>query len=262
MNDEKWVCKNCAHETFVKPKKNQVCECKGRYIHYRKCKCGKWFEDKKYSKKYCSTECSGRKETGARIGKIEVICDSCGQPILRYAANVRNGLHFCNQKCKHEYFKGQKEKLTCEYCGKSFEIYASTLKSNASGKYCSRECYWKSMEKEGRPYKGFNQAKKLYFAKPQVCAVCGTTKKIEIHHIIPNRINQNQTKENLIPLCSRHHHMVEILTREIHEDFSGNHDLELFLLNTILRSRQAATKSVAKHALENTEGGETYAVKD
>lgn len=262
MGNEKWVCKKCAHEIFEKPKKNQVCKCKGRYIHYVKCKCGSWFEDKQYSKKYCSPECSGRKETGARVGKIEVRCDNCGTSFLRYSANVRSGLHFCDIKCKHEYYKGQKKKAMCEYCGKEFEIYVSTLKTNASGKYCSRECYWKSMEKEDKPYKGFNKAKKENFSKPQMCAICGTTEKIHIHHIIPNRISQDQSKENLIPLCQRHHPMIECLTRELHEDFAGNHVLELFLLNAILRPRQAATITAVKQAIKNTKGGAKYAVKD
>lgn len=260
MKNEKWVCKKCLHESFEKPKKNQVCECKGRYIHYKQCKCGKWFEDKRYSKKYCSSECSGRTVSSIRVGKIELICENCGREFMRYASNVRGDLHFCGIDCKKVYYKGDKKKSICECCGKEFEVYASVLKSsNASGRYCSQECYWKSMEKEGKPYKGFEKAKKLHFSKQQFCAVCGTTEKIEIHHIIPNRLTQNQSKENLIPLCVKHHRMVESLTRSLHEDFSGRYGIELFLLNAILRPRQATTSLVVKKHLEERKN---YAVKD
>lgn len=143
--------------------------------------------------------------------------------------------------------------VKCDYCGKKFRVYKSVLNdSNASGNYCSSKCYWESMKKDSLVYKGFKEAKKKYFSKPQVCAVCGTPKKIQIHHIIPNRLTQDQRKQNLIPLCPLHHNRIERMTAELHILFADDYDLELMLLNNILRTRQLETYCY----LENLKNGQ------
>ena len=244
---DKWICKNCGKEIFQKPLKNAVCECKGRYIHFSKCKkCGKWFENPKNNKCFCSVECRGY-ELSNRKGKVELICSQCGKSFTRYNGNIDKNSknNFCSLGCKNKFYNGEKTTKNCKKCGKEFTIYKSTLKTNASGKYCSQKCYWEDMQVPKKNYNGFAISKKLYFNKTQFCAVCGTTKKIQIHHIIPNRITQDQSKENLIPLCVKHHRQIEQITRELLEDCQDIKQLKFFL-NNILRTRQLATYTLLK----------------
>lgn len=190
-----------------------------------------------------------------RIGKIPVKCDYCGKTFMRYAGNVKNTtkVHFCDRTCKNAYYKAEQVERECKNCGKKFRVYKSVLNdSNASGNYCSSKCYWESMKKDSLVYNGFKEAKKKYFSKPQVCAVCGTPKKIQIHHIIPNRLTQDQRKQNLIPLCPLHHNRIERMTAELHILFADDYDLELMLLNNILRTRQLETYCY----LENLKNGQ------
>ena len=189
-----------------------------------------------------------------RVGKIPLTCDYCGKTFMRYAGNVKSTtkLHFCNRECKTNYYKADVESRTCQHCGKEFKVYSSILRdSNASGNYCSRECYWESMKREEVVYKGFSEAKRKYFSKKQVCAVCGTTKNIQIHHIIPNRLTRDSRKKNLIPLCASHHIRIEKMTAPLHESFKDNYEEELALLNAVLRPRQAVTATVLMKEAHN-----------
>ncbi len=40
------------------------------------------------------------------------------------------------------------------------------------------------------------------------CAVCGSTHLVHLHHIVPVRSGGKHDKDNLIPLCPRHHEEV------------------------------------------------------
>lgn len=184
-----------------------------------------------------------------RTGKISVRCDYCGNTFLRYAGNVKptTKLHFCDKICKNAYYKADVVEKECKYCGKKIVVYKSVIeKSNASGNYCSSECYWNSLKKDKLLYKGFKEAKRKYFSKPQVCAICGTPKKIQIHHIIPNRLTQDQRKQNLIPLCPKHHIMIERATADLHLLFEDDYEKEQMLLNNIFRTRQMETAVLLK----------------
>lgn len=79
--------------------------------------------------------------------------------------------------------------------------------------------------------------------------MCGTTKKIHIHHIMPNRISHNQDKENLIPLCASCHPKIERATRDFLNAFDGEYEKAEPLLRMILRQRQYATSLVIKEIL-------------
>ena len=87
------------------------------------------------------------------------------------------------------------------------------------------------------------------FSMPNFCAICGTTKKIHIHHIMPNRISHDQNKENLIPLCASCHPKIERVTRDFLKAFDGEYEKAEPLLRMILRQRQYATSLVIKEIL-------------
>lgn len=242
---DKWVCKICGNEIYEKPYKNQVCKlngCKGRFIKYTQCKCGKWHYNKN-DKKYCSSECSGRKPIVERKGKIKLTCTNCKKEFERYAGNVKSDRLFCSLSCKREYFKANKVLRKCKQCGKEFEVYKSAIeKSNASGNYCCTECYYKSMEVEriGRYGAEFSRMKRKHFSNNPICAVCGTPEKIHIHHIVPFRLTQDNSISNLIPLCAKHHIIVERATFPIVEHSKDLEKTKLYL-NIILRNRQLET---------------------
>lgn len=248
----KWVCNRCGKEIFIKPHKNATCECKGRYVHYSRCKrCGEWFKVKK-NLKYCSAKCRGYK-LSERRKPIELVCDYCGKTFKRYRANVNKntGKTFCSKECKNKFYSAEKLIRTCKNCGKEFVIYKTALKTNASGHYCSKQCYWQDMQIPKKGYNGFGTAKKLYFKGTQFCAICGTTHKINIHHIIPNRLTQDQSKDNLIPLCAKHHSIVENATRKLLTIFT-NYDMLKMLLNNVLRQRQIETYTTLKRIKNET----------
>ena len=54
---------------------------------------------------------------------------------------------------------------------------------------------------------GWRKVKKRFLEKNPECAVCGTKKKLEIHHVIPVHADKSLELEikNLITLCDPHH---------------------------------------------------------
>ena len=251
---DKWVCKKCGKEIFEKPKKNAICNqdgCKGRYQHYVKCKdCGEWF----CAFQNYRTRCDNCSYTAKheRSAQIDLICDNCGKQFKRFKGNIKSILNnYCSRKCMIEHKKADVLHRICKNCGREFDIYKSSIeKTNASGNYCCRECYNEDMtlDKE-RVYTGFAKSKRENFGKKQFCAICGTTKKIHIHHIMPNRITHDQSKENLIPLCATCHIKIERLTRDILKAFEGEHEKAEPLLRLVLRQRQFETSLVIKEIL-------------
>lgn len=235
---DRWICGRCGKVRFNKPRKNETCECLGRFKRYSVCVvCGKSFENPK-GKIYCSKEC---RESQSRT--VEIVCDNCGRTFKRFIGNIKGGKHnFCSKECMNEFIKAEKVTSKCAFCGKEFTLRKSILKTNAVGKYCSRECYWASMRMPRKGYSGFRPAKKKYFSGANHCALCGSTDGINIHHIVPNRLTQDNSPENLIPLCRRHHMPVESLTRKVIEA-DGDLERVKFMLGNILRTYQQATFS-------------------
>lgn len=244
---EKWVCLKCGREQEEKPTKNSTCDCGGRFRHYKKCKgCGEWFYDQKYSR----TKCDRCSHTAGheRKGTVVLVCRNCGVSFRRYAGNVRSNAHYCSKKCFEESRKTQKLQTKCEFCGAGFEVYVSSVRSsNAAGRFCSTQCYHESMtlDKE-RNYRGFREAKRKHFNGVQFCAICGATKNINIHHIVPNRITHDQSAKNLIPLCNKHHPQIEKATRAFIDAMDGEIEMAGELLNLALRERQMQTFAMLK----------------
>lgn len=211
----KWICVKCGRETYLQPKRNAICNidgCKGRMKKYTLCACGTWFENSK-GNMFCSNTCEAKKAASGFVGKIILTCAYCGRKIVRYNGNCKGKMAFCNTDCLRRYQKDRKINRVCQYCGKHFEVYKSALeKTNASGNFCSRDCYEQYLGKQehGKYYRGdFERVKRQYFSGEQRCAICGTTMDIHIHHIIPYRFTADNNPNNLIPLCRKHHKCVE-----------------------------------------------------
>jgi len=90
-------------------------------------------------------------------------------------------------------------------------------------------------------YKGdFERVKREHFSGKQFCAICGITKKIHIHHIIPYRLTHDNSLDNLIPLCATHHVIMEKTTKRF-VDNTQDYDAAKFMLNVMFRARQIET---------------------
>lgn len=186
--------------------------------------------------KSCSSKKSGEKGLKTiRDNTVWKNCKGCNNKIQTYKK-----WNYCSKECSH------KSKITtriCKECNKEFEVLKSTLKTNASGNYCSRKCYENYMCDTDRTNGRGSQWKKIRniaIKKAPFCAICGTARKLQVHHIIPYRYTNDNTQENLIPLCVKHHKTIEILTNDIlkiHKDFT----VSQFILKNIFRDYQLAT---------------------
>lgn len=216
---------------------------------------------------------------------------------------------YCSKEC---HTKDKKEKRECKCCGKEFLIYKSSLKTNASGNYCSRECYAKFLktitgdshkdykrtvkackycskeikvikarehthnycslkcknkdrigkftEKENPNWRGghknrkgnFEQVKRKYFSGVNFCSLCGTHKKIHIHHIVPFRYTRDNSLSNLIPLCCSCHRKVESETWKVIDSGIDMKTLKC-IMSSILREKQMVTYTKLKELYNNLE---------
>ncbi|WP_343336983.1 hypothetical protein TPELB_21200 [Terrisporobacter petrolearius] len=113
--------------------------------------CGKEYNARRSSSKYCSTDC----QTKSRTKKVKTRCAYCGEEIERKLCHMNKSKHhFCNQEClakwRSDNIKGEnhptysKVKTKCTYCGKDIEISLCHIK-RCEKHYCSTECQHKSL---------------------------------------------------------------------------------------------------------------------
>lgn len=162
-------------------------------------------------------------------------CKNCGEKVKSAKAI------FCSVKCKSEYAR---EDRKCKTCGQTFSVTRSSISSNsnASGNFCSRKCYEKYLCNGERTTGRGSQWKRTrdeVIAAFPFCAKCGTTKNLQVHHITPFRLTHDNSKDNLVPLCVKHHKEIEMMFVET-ERLGVTPETEMIWRNMI-RSRQAAT---------------------
>ena len=163
--------------------------------------------------KSCSARVSGAKGIITIKGRAKTTpCKACNKPIP-----ARLGYSYCSVECRKSQSKTARE---CKTCGTGFEIYKSLLsgKTNSSGNFCSRPCYEKWMCRTERVTGRGSQWNKKRLAavkKRPFCAMCGAAEKLQVHHIVPFRLTYDNSDDNLIPLCLKHHKIVENITHDI-----------------------------------------------
>lgn len=138
------------------------------------CTCGKVFLDRKSQPgKYCSRLCC----SNSRIRTVEVNCANCGKLFNKQPGDLKwskSGLYFCTRLCKDTAQRiGGIEAIQPDHYGSSKIMYRAIYLRAGGVLECAR-C----------GYDEFN---------------CG----IDVHHLDENR--DNNTKENLIALCSNCH---------------------------------------------------------
>lgn len=162
--------------------------------------CKKEFTHRDNRRQFCSRKCFKLSEIGRKL-KPETI---------EIFKKTRKGKNNAN-------WKGGKRDVECLSCGKQFKV-----KPGSNQKYCSTKCM-------GLGYRGekshvwlggtsassikrfaergwFNIRKQVYRRDNWTCQICGKTHcLIHAHHIVPYRISQDDSLENLITLCHKCH---------------------------------------------------------
>jgi len=152
--------------------------------------------------------------------------------------------------------------VLCRNCDKPFFRYAGILNSET---YCSINCYnlYRDNHKHTAGEKQLTSRGYLKFRTRVLaifpnCVLCGATKNLHIHHIIPRRINDELVLSplNVITLCRRCHCMIRYK-----EDVYANHFLGLVSkVGELLESPNVKSRAISSQALEgngSNEGSET-----
>lgn len=150
--------------------------------------------------RYCSKECRNSGSSGNN-SSIEEVCSICGKS-FEYSV-MENGV-ICSSECADKLASKIPcaETEDCKSCGTRFVYNAS----RRDRKYCSSECLYSNTNSERRSTK--YQSYKNDFEK---CEVCENNTELEVHHVIPVRLDKERTdeEENLIALCDRCHFSVD-----------------------------------------------------
>jgi hypothetical protein len=165
-------------------------------------------------------------------------CRNCAEPVKSSRAK------FCSVKCKSDASRTTRE---CKHCSAQFSVLRSALKSNASGNFCSRPCYERYLCNGERVTGRGSQWSKIraeVIAGFPFCAVCGTTKSLQVHHIIPFRLTRDNSKANLVPLCTKHHRWVE--TMFVDTERFGVDAVTQEIWRGMIRSKQAITATTIR----------------
>jgi len=178
---------------------------------------------------YCSESCQ---HIGASK-KVTISCSVCGKEITVRAYRVKrlgqSESVTCSRECKTIALGGGSKILYCEWCGDEFRRKNAQLNSR---NFCSRECMgkWQSANVKGdkspswrggyQPYYGEDwetRRKQAIKRDGRTCQCCGSSKRIEVHHIKPVRLfanpNDANALPNLITLCRACHVKADVLAR-------------------------------------------------
>jgi hypothetical protein len=189
----------------------------------------------------CTSARGGKGNIGI-IRSERVPCKTCGASL-----RVSSGDTYCNAACRRaDKYIGR----TCKKCDKEFSILLSSIgrTTNASGNFCSRPCYDKwlcNTERTTGRGSRWSAIRREVLRMMPYCAVCGTRKGLEVHHIVPYRLTRDNDIKNLVPLCHRDHKKIECLTVEVENcgvsvDFMGE------MLRWRIRQRQVMTAQVLR----------------
>lgn len=159
----------------------------------------------------CACRAAGLKGRVSRYANYSPKIRSCVHCGTVFWVGPAEPKRHCSRAC---YLATRRINRECHQCSKPFVVPISRIsgKTNASANFCSRSCYndflWSG---RGAP----NRGRSWYAARAEAlrrnpfCAVCGTFKYLHVHHIIPYRVSRDNSQENLIPLCRKHHKQVE-----------------------------------------------------
>jgi hypothetical protein len=223
------------------------------YLRVRTClDCGQADEIRKDNKalrcRPCARDAAPKPRRKGPRTATTLVCGQCGEPTLsRPSDNRGGGRRYCSVSCRRAAQRSARVERECVACGMLFSVARSVLsgKTNASARFCSRPCYethlCRTDRTSGRGCR-WDEHRAEALRRAPFCALCGTMKRLQVHHIIPWRISHDNRQANLIPLCPKHHKKVEMLL--IETERCGFDDMAFAAWNILLRSRQDDTRSV------------------
>lgn len=192
----------------------------------------------------CAARMNGRKGVATIMARARRgTCPRCGGVFMGRG-------RYCSADCWRAEQADARLKLECVECGASFEKPPSITKTNASGRFCSRQCYHNFLCRTDRVAgrgSRWRSIRRDILRRAPFCAVCGTTKRLQVHHIIPFRLTQDNDAANLIPLCVKHHRWVESIFVETERH--GLPPEAALVWQGMLRERQLATAAKLKEVM-------------
>lgn len=202
--------------------------------------CCNEFTVRKDTKPKVCKMCASARGGSANKGVYQVERDTCKAKGCNNNFRKTLGYSYCSVDCRKASTKTDRQ---CKTCDKHFKVFTSALKTNASGNFCSRPCYERFMCKEGRTTGRGSQWKSIrtaFIKKMPFCVLCGTTDNLEVHHIIPFRVTQDNSEFNLVTLCSSHHKRVEHQTNLLLNEKIEPEQMR-FVIKNILSEHYKAT---------------------
>ena len=137
-----------------------------------------------YSKQqFCSRKCS----TDFQSQKIQVPCENCCTIVTRSPSHVREHA-YCSRECRR---KATSVEKPCDVCG--VMVRKPVSQSNYNGFFCGHKCMGISKRKNKGQTQGRRSPEDLAWKSEVLkqggykCAMCGTDRKLEAHHIEPVR---------------------------------------------------------------------------
>lgn len=155
------------------------------------------------------------------------ICECCGKRFGSYRSSTRRIGKFCSLACRRSGMSVQRQ---CKECSTEFRVPRSALgdNTNTSGNFCCRACYARWLARPDRddsPGPPWQKIRDEIVARWPFCAECGTSNNLEVHCIVPYRLTQDSSPQNLVALCKEHHVLAERAFRA--EEREENFSLEL-----------------------------------
>ena len=181
------------------------------------------------------------KKRGTRVRT----CQHCRRD---FAAPPSSRQMYCSRTCLTD---AKSIERACTTCGGVFRIPRSVLsgRTNSSGRFCSRSCYERHLCRTTRT-NGYGSRWKAIrreaLRRTPFCAFCGSTRHLQVHHIIPFRLTRDNSPTNLIPLCLACHKRVETVFLNVEAV-----DPPLPVTKLVLFCSIHARRTVTLHMLES-----------
>lgn len=163
--------------------------------------------------------CSSRATAGKRLGRptCKPNYETCLHCRRRFVSSPSNKQRYCDRSCLRA---AKSVERTCATCGSAFRIPRSVLsgRTNSSGRFCSRPCYERYLCRTTRTNGYGSRWKSIRgqaLRRTPFCAFCGSTRHLQVHHIIPFRLTRDNSPTNLIPLCRACHKRVETVFHDV-----------------------------------------------
>lgn len=166
-------------------------------------KCGKVFYKKGHvlrmtKRHFCSMLCFRTRKT--------VQCPQCGKAIVRISCRLR-AHNYCSATCQMQYeYAHGRERMP------SANMYTAHLKKCSGSNHRNwRGGLTPAHKKRMATAVWRKVVKQVKTRDGEACRKCGSTKRLNVHHIVPWRYTHDDGTFNLITLCASHHRALEIL---------------------------------------------------